>query len=109
MLSRLEVIAFAGFLMLANVSRAEEQIVIVMNDTFFPTVSYVEVGDTVRFVNTASDTQTIVANDDRWSIGPLNTGDEAVLAVVEGMSQQFKIAANTEVDGRLSFEPTPMD
>lgn len=109
MLSRLEVIAFAGFLLLANVSRAEEQVVIVMNHTFFPAVSHVEVGDTVRFVNTTPDVQTIVATDDRWRIGPLNTGDEAVLSVVEGLSQKFQISANADVDGRLSFEPTPMN
>lgn len=107
MLSRLEVIAFAGFLLLANVSRAEEQVVIVMKNTFFPTVSYVDVGDTVRFVNTAPGVQTIMATDERWRIGPLNPGGEAVLTVVEGISQQFQSSTGTEVGGRFSFAPGP--
>ena len=94
---------------MANAPRADEQVVIVMSNAFFPAVSYVEVGHTVRFVNTTTEAQTIVADDAAWSIGPLKQGEEAVLTVVEGISLGYKSATRNGVDGSFSFAPTPMN
>lgn len=93
---------------LAYAADAKEHIVIVMDNTFFPTVSYVEAGDTVRFVNTSKNLQTISSNDAGWIIGPLAQGQEAVLSVVENINLEFRNTGQTGALGALSFERTPL-
>ena len=109
MLSRLEIIAFATFMCLASIGRADEQVIIVMSNTFFPDISYVEVGDTIRFVNSTTQDQTIISADAAWSVGPLAAGQEAVMTVVQGISTEFRSAALFTMDGSFSFAPTPME
>jgi plastocyanin len=108
MFGRLEVIAFIGFMGLAQAAKSEEHVIIIMSDAFFPSVTYVETGDSVRFVNASNAAKMVVSSGTGWTIGPLTTGEEAVLPVKADTALEFATDAEPIMAGILSFEATPM-
>ena len=73
----LAVVAAMGF---GTAVSAETHTIMIMDDAFFPEISFIDDGDKIRFVNATTTNQIVVWGDwsdadsddnDRWSIGPI--------------------------------------
>ena len=73
----------------ATTAQAEEHIVVVTGFSYFPAISYVASGDTVRFVNESGEEQTVVGADVGWVVGPLQDQEEGTLTVTEETELRF--------------------
>jgi plastocyanin len=87
------VLAPAAF---ADGDSAHEHTVMVLEESFFPKVTYAAPGDTVRFVNASDSEQSIVAKDDNWSVGPIAAQGEQVFIVFAGMKNDFYLILSPE-------------
>ena len=94
-----------------------EHIVMILGDTFFPTVSYVDPGDTLRFVNASGFEQSVTSGDGGWSVGPIADQAEATLTAEADMALLFfgtpgvdpeTDAALEAAEGTLSFDAAPL-
>ena len=116
MLRTTKIIAAAAVMSWASVASAsEEHTILVLQDAFFPEITYVKAGDRVRFVNQQSDSISIIAKDEDWEVGPLGADGENVLTVSGSMETVFYDASQQNEEGEyslkgsLSFEPAPID
>ena len=121
---RKSVLAAIAMFASATMASADEHVIIYLGQAFFPSVTHVKAGDTVRFVNSSeSDTQIMGENAD-WLVGPLTVNQEGVLEIETSMSKTFfateptgededEVDADdtnddvnrTTVEGALSFAP----
>ncbi|MEP6020885.1 MAG: hypothetical protein ABJ251_20605 [Paracoccaceae bacterium] len=115
MLRTTNIIAAAAVMSWASVASAEEHTILVLQDAFFPEVTYVKAGDRVRFVNQQSGSTNIIAKDEDWEVGPLGADGENLLTVSGSMETVFYDAGQKSEDGSyslkgtLSFEPAPIN
>lgn len=100
---------------MTSTAAAEEHIVLILPDAYFPNITYVDAGDTVRFVNASGTQHTVIARKNRWSVGPLNDQQEYVMAIADDIETVFyqdgavDEEGNYTVDGRFSFSPAPIN
>ncbi len=88
----------------AGASSAEQYRIMVMDQAFFPEVSYIAAGDVLIFVNMSGQTRDITASDESWVVPALADGLEASLIVTAGMADEFSTGgAEGSVLGKLSF------
>lgn len=66
---------------LGTAAQADEHVVVLTGFSYFPAITYVHPGDTVIFVNESGETQTVVAKDSGWTVGPLDNEAEGALVV----------------------------
>jgi plastocyanin len=92
---------------------AEQYRVLVMEEAFFPEISYLLPGDEVIFVNMAGETRDLAATDGSWTVEGLADGSEASLMIASGMPNLFGAlapdgdAANM-VMGTMNFSGPPV-
>ena len=112
----------AALSMAATPVLAIEHVVMVYSDGFFPTTSYVQPGDTVRFVNLSEVEESVfslntVPTEDPddgdavvevFSIGPIPVEDDVVVEVVAEAEGDYQLASSVEAIGVLSFAPPPI-
>lgn len=108
MLRKTTALALAAFLGTASPALAEEHIVMMFGDGFFPEILYIDEGDTVRFVNATEEMQVATATDDSWTTGSLGIEGEAVLTIIPGMQQVFFANSNTSITGTVFFGEAPL-
>ena len=114
MLRKTSTLAVAALISSASLAAAEEHTILYLGDAFFPSVSYVKPGDTVRFVNSSSAAMSIVGQDGAWSIGPVAVDSSDVIQINAATALQFFDAdaqdeeGNLNVQGNLSFDPAPL-
>ncbi|WP_146586297.1 hypothetical protein [Puniceibacterium confluentis] len=82
-LSALAALGLAGSL------QAEEHYVLLLGQGYFPDVVHPAVGDTIRFVNITDIPMAAIAEDGSWSTGELPENGEFILAVTDGMTQNY--------------------
>lgn len=97
-------------LLMAAPAVAEEHVVILTGFSYFPSVTYAQPGDTVRFVNQSGDEETVVGRDVGWVVGPLQDQDEGTLVVNEETELAFFSAYTACDDSSCSGDSTdPFD
>lgn len=85
-------------LAMAGPALADEHIVIVTGFSYFPSITFAQPGDTVRFVNQSGASETVVGRDTGWVIGPLADLEEGELVVTEETELAFFSAYNDCAD-----------
>ena len=111
--------AGAAALVMASAAQAEEHVVVLTGFSYFPSVVYVNSGDSVRFQNESGEEQTVVAKDADWIVGPLQNLAEGTLILTEETELRFYAAyggadcanENGGEDGNCGFgnDPTVED
>jgi len=106
--------ALAG-LGLATAASAADYEILILPNTYFPETTYLDPGDSVVFVNTSGDEHTIVADNEAWTIGPLQPGETYSLVIDSEIERTFHNAnvINSDgtfaVTGDISFEEGPVE
>lgn len=78
---------------------AENQDILIMENAFFPELSYVQPGDTITFINMSGIERAVQATDASWTTESLSDGDSSVVNVVEQMEKNFRISLTNETEG----------
>lgn len=112
MLRKTSILATLALVTSASLAAAEEHVILYLGDAFFPEVSYVKPGDTIRFLNSSSSSMTIVSASEQWEVGPvLMEGSDTLHVTGETELQFFDGPPGSEVDpvnGSMSFAPAPL-
>ena len=74
---------------LSTAATAAEHVILVLPDDYFPSISYVAAGDTLRFINETEGTINVVSENNGWSTGDLAVNEEASVGVSQDMSRAF--------------------
>ncbi|MBY5934203.1 hypothetical protein KUV51_14435 [Tateyamaria omphalii] len=97
------------------VSAAEHEILI-LPDAYFPSILYIDDGDTVKFTNLTGSEHNIIAKNSSWTIGPIADQASFTMVMEQGTQTTFYDAdAVSEedgsflVEGRMSFGEAPLD
>lgn len=97
------------------VSAAEHE-VLILPDAYFPSVLYIDEGDTVKFTNLTGTEHNIVSKHASWALGPIADQGSVTMIVEQGVQTTFYDAdAVSEedgsflVEGNLSFAAAPLD
>ncbi|MFL4468405.1 hypothetical protein ACERZ8_00425 [Tateyamaria armeniaca] len=109
------IVATVAALSVATSAAATEHTILILPDAYFPQITYLDEGDSVRFVNMSGLEHNIVAADAGWEIGPIPDQGEAVLEVDSVGEKSFfnKDAVNEDgeyfVQGDMSFDSAPLN
>ncbi|APX10815.1 cupredoxin domain-containing protein [Tateyamaria omphalii] len=97
------------------VSAAEHEILI-LPDAYFPSILYIDDGDTVIFVNLTESDHNIVAKNGKWAVGPIGPNSTHSMVVEKGTQTTFYDADVVSeedgtflVEGKMSFGEAPLD
>ena len=99
---------------LATAAAAKERVVIILAETYFPTVVYVETGDRLRFVNYSGKDHVVRSLDGSWSLGPLAANSEHLVNVDPSMAPVFLgtniglMGSVQEFRGKIVFDRSPL-
>jgi plastocyanin len=91
----------------ADTARAEERVVIILSSAYFPRVTAVEDGDTIRFVNMSGTTHTVTSSAGLWTTGPIDEGDEHALVMTPEMTGKYFGLAEKLIEGQFDFVRAP--
>ncbi|MEL6465158.1 MAG: hypothetical protein AAFQ58_09335 [Pseudomonadota bacterium] len=112
----LQIGAVLATLTTATAASAAEHEILILPDAYFPSVLYLDEGDTVKFTNLTGVEHNIVAKNGDWAIGPIADQASATMVVAEGVQTTFYDAdAVSEddgtflVEGSISFDAAPLD
>lgn len=78
----------------ASAAAAEQYEILMMENAFFPDVTYVQEGDIVTFVNMSGITRTVKAVDATWTTVQLQDGESFALAIEGTMHEAFQASLN---------------
>ncbi|KIC50936.1 hypothetical protein [Tateyamaria sp. ANG-S1] len=108
--------AVLAMLTTATAVSAAEHEILILPDAYFPSILYIDDGDTVKFTNLTGSEHSIVAKNDSWAIGPIADQASVSMVVEKGTQTTFYDAnAVSEedgsflVEGRMSFAEAPLD
>ncbi|GGX52001.1 hypothetical protein GCM10007385_20830 [Tateyamaria omphalii] len=97
------------------VSAAEHEILI-LPDAYFPSVLYLDEGDTVKFTNLTGAEHNIISKNESWALGPIADQGSVTMIVDQNVQTTFYDAdAVSEedgsylVEGNMSFGEAPLD
>lgn len=126
MMKKTSIMAACAVAFSASMAAAEEHVIIYLGQAFFPSVTHVQPGDTIRFVNSSEITTMIESETAVWSVGPLIAAEEGTATVESAMELVFFATEVTgadedeidaddttddtntvTVEGALSFEAPP--
>ena len=113
---------FGAFLAPAAIADGDipnEHTIMVLDESFFPMVTYAQPGDIIHFVNASSAEQSIVAQDDNWRVGPIAVESEEIFTVFADMKNDYFLVVpegdtaegSEEVaapSGAISFSEAPL-
>lgn len=89
MLRKTTLMAAVAVSFLFTPAQAEEHIILIMPDAYFPGISYVQAGDILHFVNETEGSVNVISEGGGWSTGVLYIGEEATVGVSQDMSKSF--------------------
>ena len=108
--------AAVAMLMTATAASAAEHEILILPDAYFPSVVYLDAGDTVTFTNLTGAEHNIVAKHGSWSMGPIADQASVSLVVEENTQTTFYDADNVSADdgsflveGHFSFADAPLN
>lgn len=82
--------ALAGAaLLFGTAAQAEMHRILIMDEAYFPSVIYVQPGDSLMFENTSEATHTIVGENDSWTSGPIAVDGTYVQQIDSDMPLKF--------------------
>ena len=93
----------------ATASVAEEHTIMILGSSYFPTIAYVDPGDTLLFINASEAVHTVTAADDEWTTGEIAIDGQKVVPVSETMTLAYYGDAEKLVEGTLDFGNAPLD
>ncbi|WP_299691614.1 hypothetical protein [uncultured Tateyamaria sp.] len=102
-------------LIFATTAMAAEHNILILPDTYFPETTYLNPGDTVKFINISGDEHTIIAANEAWTIGPLDAEEEYSMVVDSEIERTFHNANAINSDGTyavtgdISFDASPVN
>lgn len=99
MVMKKSALALACAMGLASQAHAAEHTIVLTGFSYFPAVTYVSPGDTVIFVNSSGEEQTVVGKDAGWTVGPLQNDEEGALSVTQETELRFYAAHQEDVEG----------
>lgn len=97
-------VATAATLFAASPAAAAEHMILILEDAYFPQVTYLDRGDTVRFVNASGSAHSIIAMDETWEIGPISANGEATIVIDGTIQKTFYNQGSESEDGTFSIE-----
>lgn len=89
MMVKKSLIAAAMVAGLAQAAQADDHMIVLTGFSYFPAITYVSPGDTVVFINSSGEEQTVVGADAGWTVGPLSDDQEGSLVVTEETELRF--------------------
>ena len=113
MLRKTSTLAVLAVMTSATFAVAEEHTILFLGDAFFPEVSYIHPGDTIRFVNASAEELNVMGAGEAWTVGPIAINGEATINVTGNMEMKYFDADSADeegslsVAGDLSFDPAP--
>ena len=100
----------------ATAAAAAEHEILILPDAYFPSILYIDDGDTVKFTNLTGVEHNIVAKNSSWALGPIADQSTVTMVMEQGTQTTFYDAdAVSEedgsflVEGRMSFGDAPLD
>lgn len=109
---------FAGVatVLAASAASAAEHEILILEDAYFPSVVYLDEGDTVTFTNLTGVDHNIVSANDGWELGPIANEASVSMVFDENVQTTFfdKDKVSEEdgsflVEGSVSFSAAPLD
>lgn len=100
---------------IASAAAADEHTVLILPDAYFPQITYLDSGDSVRFINMSGGEHSIVSEGAVWELGPIPDQGEVVLEVSDVVEKSFFDKDSTGADGTLlvqgeiSFDTAPLN
>jgi plastocyanin len=94
---------------LATPLGAAEHEIIILGSSFFPTVTYVQPGDSLRFINESDAAQAVIAANSAWTTGSLASAEEMVLQVSTQSEGLFHGDTERTITGEISFGTPPLN
>jgi len=111
----ISLVATIATLASATAAHAAEHTILILPDAYFPAVTYVDPGDTIRFHNISGGEHNIIAKNNAWEIGPISHGGEHYMVMQQGVQNTFFDKDATDGDGafltqgNISFSDAPLD
>ena len=95
--------------LLATAVEAETYDILILDEGYFPDITYVAAGDTLVFYNESVIPHTVVAKNSSWATPELAPGQSISLEVTQGMQNTF---GSVDINGfvmeaYLNFNGTP--
>ena len=93
---------------LPSVSVAKEHEVIITGFGFFPQTTYIQPGDTVKFLNNAEYSHRLIGEEDRWEVN-VNPSERKSLTISSNFKSRYNSTSGSLEDGILSLSPPPQE
>ncbi|MEM8579366.1 MAG: hypothetical protein AAGF60_16070 [Pseudomonadota bacterium] len=84
---------------IATPASADEHEVTLLGIGIFPNVIYVDVDDTLKFINDSDTVLYVTSHQDKWAVGPIEPGASATMQT----KQHMKLPFITTTDPNASF------
>ncbi|WP_299281264.1 hypothetical protein [uncultured Tateyamaria sp.] len=94
-------VATVATLTTATTAVGEVHDVMILDGEFFPQVTYLNEGDSVRFENVSGITHTIGSAGDEWATDPIEADDVVIVVFDEDKPREFYSKLITDDDGDL--------
>lgn len=110
----ISILATSVAVLTASAAAAAEHTILILPDAYFPQVTYLESGDTVRFVNVSGGSKNIISKNGSWELGPIQDQQEVTMEIIEGVQKTFYDADNKTpegeyvIEGRMTFSIAPL-
>jgi plastocyanin len=111
----ISVVAVVTALTTATSTLAAERTILILEDAYFPQITYLDEGDTVQFMNISGVSQNIIAKNGSWELGPIGDESQVTIVVEPGMQKTFYNKDLTDeageylVEGNMSLAPPPIN
>ena len=92
---------------LIHTAQAEEQMILVVGYGFFPEVTYISEGDTVRFKNTNEESMRIQAVDGSWLTDSIAPDAEVTMTFPGTETREFKVQYSQDGYGSIHYGHPP--
>lgn len=94
----------------ATSALAETYQILILDEAFFPDISYVTEGDKLEFINQSSSTRAVVGQDQAWQSGNLEADHSYTYVIGAGSPLIFTSSVGeTSFDGAISFDMAPLE
>jgi len=111
----ISIVATIATLSAATTAAAAELTVLILPDAYFPEITYLNSGDTVRFINQSGVEQSIISENAAWELGPIPDQGEVTMVIDGGVEKSFYNKDMTDengaylVGGEVSFSTAPLN
>ena len=111
----ISVMAAVATMSLGSAAVAEQHVILIMSDGYFPQTTYMSPGDTVEFINVSATNQSIISENSSWTLGPIAPDGTETMVIDDTVQKTFYNADLTNedgvftVEGSMSFSSAPLN